>query len=424
MKTTPFPDWLACPVCDELHIRPHLLDGQIALCKNCGNHIVGRNPHGLDLPFALSLAALTAWITAILLPFIHVSFGGQNQTVSLPSAVTMLAEHSMTLLAAFVGLLLIMAPLCSILCMLYLLIFLNRNRKPPFYRFFLKAYSRTRFWDMTDVYLISILVVLVKAVHMADILLLYGFWAFCLQVLCIRLAFAALPPRDIWQVLITSSTLPRPLPGKRAMEAGLVSCHICTLVHSISQKRCLLCSSPLHSRKPQSINRTLALTLTAAILYFPANLYPIMITVNMGEVISSTILGGVILLWETGVYSVAIVVFFASVFIPLAKLIALSYLMGCVYAGRRIFPHDQTKLYKIVEVIGKWSMVDVFVVATLAAMVQMGPLATIEPGIAATAFAAMVVITLFAAETFDPRKLWDRKPEEKHAHEPERTGTS
>ncbi|TYT73540.1 PqiA/YebS family transporter subunit [Desulfobotulus mexicanus] len=407
-------DWIACPSCDRLHIRPRLLPGHVALCKSCGTRLTGRCMYGTALPLALCLTALVGWIIAMTLPFIAIGFGGQHQTISLPSAVIILTQHNMLPLAIFTGLLLIAAPLISILLLIYLLFFLYHKTKPPFYRFMLKAFSRIRFWDMTDVYLISIIVVLVKAMHMADIQLLHGFWAFCIQVFFIRFSFLVIPVRDMWQRLSRPGLNPAPLPGKRAIATGLVPCHTCTRIHKTGQKRCTRCASPLHNRIPQSINRTFALTITAFILYIPANLYPIMITENLGTTIYSTIIGGVILLWETKAYAVASIVFFASVFIPLAKLLALLYLTGSVYFRKKNYPNDLTKIYKITEFIGKWSMVDVFVVATLAAMIQMGSLATIQPGIAATAFAAMVVITLFAAETFDPRLLWDSTPQGKN----------
>ncbi|MDY0162033.1 PqiA/YebS family transporter subunit [Desulfobotulus sp.] len=418
-KETPFfPDWMACPACDRLHLKIPLQRGQVALCRRCGTRLRGRCFYGPDLPLALCLAALIAWIIAISLPFISIGISGQSQTISLPSAVLTLFQHRMPSLALFVGLLLILAPLCAILLLIYLLFFLRQNRKPPFYRFFLKLFAHARFWDMTDVYLVSIFVVLVKAVHMAEIHLAYGFWAFCLQVFFLQFAFAAMPVRDIWENLSQPPLPPTPLPGKEARKAGLAPCHTCGRLHTLATPSCTRCASPMHARKPQSLNRTLALTLTALILYIPANLYPIMIVENFGQSLSSTILGGVILLWQDKAFLIASVVFFASVFIPMAKLLALFYLIICVRFRTIACPRDQTALYRLTEFIGKWSMVDVFVVATLAAMVQMGRIATIEPGIAATAFAGMVVITLFAAETFDPRLLWDRPSQENDAHEP------
>lgn len=418
MKDPFFPDWIACPCCDRMYLQMPLQRGEVALCRRCGTRLRGSCFYGPDLPLALCISAFIAWIIAISLPFMAISLSGQSLSISLPSAVFILFQHNMVLLALFVGLLLILAPVFSILLLSYLLLFLRLGLKPPGYRFLLKGFSQTRFWDMTDVYLVSIFVVLIKAVHMADIRLCYGFWAFGLQVFFLRVAFSAMPVRDIWENFTRINLPPRPLPGKEALYAGFVSCHTCGRIHKKGLVSCTRCRSLLHSRKPQSLNRTLALTLTALMLYIPANLYPIMIVENMGNSIPSTILGGVILLWQDKAFLIASVVFLASVFIPMAKLLALFYLMICVRFRSIACPREQTGVYRLTELIGKWSMVDVFVVATLAAMVQMGSVATISPGIAATAFAAMVVVTLFAAETFDPRLLWDSRSQENTPHEP------
>lgn len=189
---------------------------------------------------------------------------------------------------------------------------------------------------------------------------------------------------------------------------GLASCHICCKLASVKISVCPRCGAALHPRKSNSLQRTLALLITASILYIPANLYPIMITKGLGDVEISTILGGVILLIQLGSVPVAAVIFIASVMVPLAKFIALYYLVWSVerrpFAGHR----QRTKIYLIAEFIGKWSMIDVFVVAILVALVHVGELLVIQPGIAAYSFAGVVIVTMLAAECFDPRLMWDK----------------
>lgn len=163
----------------------------------------------------------------------------------------------------------------------------------------------------------------------------------------------------------------------------------------------------MHVRKPDSIGRTWALIIAALILYVPANVLPVTITRSLFGVQSDTIMSGVAYFWNTGSYDLAIIIFTASVFVPLAKLLALSFLTLLAQRHIRWDPLQCTKLYRMVEFIGKWSMLDVFVVALLATLVDFSSLAAIAAGPGAVAFGAVVVITMFAALTFDPRLLWD-----------------
>jgi paraquat-inducible protein A len=143
------------------------------------------------------------------------------------------------------------------------------------------------------------------------------------------------------------------------------------------------------------------------VLYIPANVYPVLSVVQFGSGAPSTILGGVLELWQAGMWPLALLVFFASVVVPMLKLISLSVLLIGVQRGRTVRPRDRTRLYRIVRWIGRWSMIDIFMESILIALVQFGALATIDPGEGALAFAGVVILTMFAAETFDPRLLWD-----------------
>jgi paraquat-inducible protein A len=188
----------------------------------------------------------------------------------------------------------------------------------------------------------------------------------------------------------------------------LAACHVCCKLAPADWRVCPRCGATMHLRKPASLQRTLALLATATILYVPANLYPIMITEHLGNTEESTIIGGVILLIKLGSLPIAAVIFFASVMVPLAKLLALYFLCWSTARGNAVRPRQQTAVYRITEFIGKWSMVDVFVVAILVALVRLSGMLEIRPGVAAISFAAVVVVTMLAAECFDPRLIWDR----------------
>lgn len=193
-----------------------------------------------------------------------------------------------------------------------------------------------------------------------------------------------------------------------AAESGLASCHLCLKLASKDLHHCPRCGSALHVRKTASLERTLALLITAAVLYLPANILPIMITDQFGNSTESTILGGVVLLIQLDSIPIAVVIFIASVMVPLGKMLIMFYLCWSVSHGPPVNQRQRTVVYRITEFIGKWSMLDVFVVAILVALIHLSGLLVIRPGGGALAFAGVVMVTMVAAESFDPRLMWDQ----------------
>lgn len=201
-----------------------------------------------------------------------------------------------------------------------------------------------------------------------------------------------------------------------AKEAGLIACHVCHRVNSMQTVRCSRCGARLHSRKPNSLNRTWAFLIAGAVMYIPANLYPIMTVISFGKGTPDTIASGVAELLHAGMVPIAVLVFIASILVPVLKILGLGFLLISVECGWTWRPKERLKLYRIIEFIGRWSMIDIFMISILIALVKLGNIAAIEPGVAATAFAAVVVLTMLAAMSFDPRLIWDR------ANEPETEG--
>ena len=199
--------------------------------------------------------------------------------------------------------------------------------------------------------------------------------------------------------------------GETAASRNLAACHICCKLAPTEIHKCPRCGAAMHLRKNDSIQRTLALLITACLLYIPANLYPIMITDQLGSSEGSTILGGVMILIHHGSIPVALVIFLFSVMVPLSKFMSMFYLVWTVKRHSRVSPRQRTVMYQVTEFVGKWSMVDVFVVAILVALVHLGGLLAIRPGIAALSFAGVVIVTMIAAESFDPRLIWDEMEE-------------
>ncbi len=198
-----------------------------------------------------------------------------------------------------------------------------------------------------------------------------------------------------------------------ALASGCALCHDCGLLCSLPEHAahgagCSRCGADLHPRKPRSLERTFAFLIAAALCYLPANLLPIMKVTSLGRAQADTIMSGVVYLLTHGMWPLAIVVFTASVFVPILKIVILTGLLVSVHRGSRWRPVERTRLYRITEAIGRWSMVDIFVVTILVALVRLGNLATVEAQPGAVFFGAVVVLTMLAAESFDPRLIWDR----------------
>ena len=194
----------------------------------------------------------------------------------------------------------------------------------------------------------------------------------------------------------------------RAIEKGLAGCHVCGKVSPESLGSCPRCGSTLHMRKTHSVQRTIAFLIAAAALYVPANLLPMMTITEIGGTTPTTIIHGMVEFWNSGAYPIAIVIFTASIFIPIVKIVALVWL--CAAAEGKVHPSPKilSRIYWLTELMGRWSMVDIFVVAIFVAVVQLGAVMTVVPGAGALAFAGVVVLTMFAAMSFDPRLLWDQ----------------
>jgi paraquat-inducible protein A len=202
-----------------------------------------------------------------------------------------------------------------------------------------------------------------------------------------------------------------------AARVGLASCQTCGLLSRTAapaRTACPRCGTTLVSRRRNSIQNTWALIIAATICYFPANVLPVLTTYTLGSSEPDTIMGGVALLYRSGSWPLALIVLVASVMIPLGKLIALGYLLITVQRGSISSNGERSRLYRMVEFIGRWSMLDVFVDAFVVALVQLGPLMSVEPGPGVAFFAAVVVLTMIAAQSFDPRLIWDSSHELLH----------
>jgi paraquat-inducible protein A len=273
-------------------------------------------------------------------------------------------------------------------------------------------------WSMIEVYLLGVAVAYTKLIALVHIDIgtaLFGLGGLLVTMIA---ADAALDRQAVWEEIDRVSPPMSGLEHAAAPAAqhvpGALGCRTCGLVslpRAPGPRECPRCGSDLHRREPDSIGHTWALTVAALILYIPANYFPVLTVVQLGAGAPSTILGGVVELFDAGMYPLAALVFFASIAVPVLKLISMITLLITTQAGYTHRLHDRAVLYRIVNTVGRWSMIDVFMISILVALVQFGAAVTIDPGIGGIAFALVVITTMFAAEGFDPRLMWDAAAE-------------
>jgi paraquat-inducible protein A len=292
--------------------------------------------------------------------------------------------------------------------MLYLLLPARFGAAPPAKGFVYRTVTALQPWSLVSVFVLGVLIAIVKLQDIAEVI--PGIAAFALFAMLVIMTsiYFVFEPSSIWPHTKTRD-LELAATGKTAAQQKLLNCHTCSLLVPMSAhlSHCPRCHSPLHSRIHNSLPRTWALIITAVILLIPANVYPIMTVIRFGQGEPDTILSGVIKLIEEGMWPLALIVFFASIVVPFLKLIVLSLLAVTVQLKSRWRTRDRTLLYRVTEIIGAWSMVDIFLIGLLGALVNLGALATIRPGIGAIFFAAAVIITILAAHNFDSRLIWD-----------------
>ncbi|GLI34859.1 paraquat-inducible protein A [Desulforhabdus amnigena] len=401
---------IRCQECDELFVVPDAPDKTTVKCARCGAVLYKRNTRSIANAFIFNLTALILLLLANSFPFLSMSIEGSVQTSKLISGALAVYRQGMWEVGLLVLLVMIVVPLAKILTNLYVLAPLHFGRRAPFAEQAARLVELISPWSMAEVFLLGVLVTCVKLADLGTIKVGVALFCFVAMIVAMAAGDAANEPREVWERLERSR--PQPLPDPRERKR-LLSCHVCHLVcrvdpHTEDESAfCPRCGATLHQRKPDSLNRTWALVIAAAILYIPANVYPVMTVVSFGKPFVNTILGGVQELISSGMWPLAVLVFFASITVPMLKLVGLIFLLISIHRRSRWRPADRTRLYRIIDAVGRWSMVDIFVLAITAALVQMGSIATIVPGVGAMAFASVVVLTIFAAMSFDPRLIWD-----------------
>jgi len=405
----PAHQWILCPQCDLMTQLPVLRPGSKASCPRCDTTLNTRWVEPLKRPAGYALAALFMLLLANLFPFINMRIAGLTSQISLVRIPQVMVSEDYSSLAM---LFIVLVQAVPAFCMVTILLLVSPLRLPlSLNRWLLRVLMQLRSWGMAEIFLAGVLVSFVKLMAYGDIGVGSSFVPWCLFCVLQLRAFQCIDRRLLWRRIAPLPALPaQPRAGISGLQQGMRSCSCCTAILPADTLVCPRCASHGHARRRHSLQWTLALLITSIMLYIPANLMPIMTTEALGNQLHSTIMAGVILLWSDGSYPVALVIFIASIMVPSLKMLAIGWLCWDAH-GRGSNQHDSErmhKIYEVVEFVGRWSMIDVFVIAVLSALVRMGRLMNIYPDTGALLFALVVILTMFAAITFDPRLTWDR----------------
>lgn len=401
-------DLVACSDCGRLHRIRQPQPGQRAECTRCGAVLYRRGFGGVHhaLPTALTGAALLALIAFTPLMAVHIQ--GNDREGLVTTGIEALSDQGMWPLALLVGLLVLVVPTARVAGVALVLARLHGGRRPDHPQRLARLFALTetlRPWAMLDVFLLGVLVGYSRLAGFANAEVLTGGLALGAYVLVHSAMDNALDRRAVWTAIDHAP------PGDAAPPGRWVACAVCQRIHGFTDQppdRCTRCASRLHAREPDSLGRTAALVTASAILYVPANLLPVMTVINFGQGAPSTIVHGVTELAEAGLWPLAVLVFVASIAVPVLKLAGLSWFLIATRRGSAAGLLGRTRLYRVIDSIGRWSNIDVFMIAILAALVQFGAVASIRADGGAVAFAGVVILTMLASHAFDPRIMWDR----------------
>lgn len=425
-----------CPDCGQIQILPAMPAGARALCVRCDAILRHTRRDPLLLPLALNISALILFLLGATLTLMSVTTAGRQRVAELVSGPAELEQFGLWEVSVVVLVTTVVAPLARILSMLAVLLGLRLKRPLAELRSIFAWVEFLRPWSMVEIYLLGLFVAYVRLSGMAIVDLGPAIYALGGLMVIMALADYTLDDQAVWEAMeppnrrrrrvldVNPATADHRGPQTHRWRIG---CSTCGLVSRAAPgMRCPRCGFRLHDRKPGSVERTWAFAIAAAVLYIPANIYPVLTIVRLGAVTPSTILAGVQELLELREWPLAVLVFFASIAVPVLKLIGLSFLLISTHRGSRWALDDRTVLYRIVDAIGRWSMIDIFMESILVALVQFGKLASVYPGPGAIAFAGVVILTMLAARSFDPRLMWDsaRVGDEAAGAETTRAGTA
>jgi paraquat-inducible protein A len=400
---------LACSDCGTLQDLPPLQDGAAALCPTCANWLERTSGRSIAAALACSISTWVLLIPACTLPLMSVSLLGVTLDSRLWSSVADLWNAQWVIVAAVVALFVIALPFVRFGLLTIVLTLISLGRRASWLGRAFRWSLRLDAWSMPDVFLIGFAIGYTRVeTSMAVTIEAGGLCLIAAAMLCM-LSRAVLDKRTVWRAIAHEN--PAPPAGH-----GAVSCEVCELVVPESDEgtACPRCGLTLTARRPDAVIRTTALLIGALALYFPANLYPMSIAMQAGREVPHRIIDGVRELYEAGLWPLGIIIFCTSIAIPMLKVVGLGWLLLSIHRRSATRLALKTRFYRLIDEIGRWSTVDVFTIAVFVPLMRFGALASAHSAWGATAFVLVVILTMLASRTFDPRMLWDAGEESSH----------
>ncbi len=409
METVAHPgeDQRECSQCGLLCRLPPRYPGLVADCPRCGNVLWRMRRSRRSYPLSCAVAALLFYLFALVAPFLEIHIYGRFSVARLSTGPAQFVLEGFGLAGALVFTVTLIAPALK-LGLLTLTLGGLRVLPPSWLKLMFRLYLALAPWAMIDVYLLGFLVAYTKLTAYALVHLDTALYALICCMLTMAAADGSVDIEQIWRTLDTRACTPKPVRG-----SAHLGCHACGYLNTAAPNpappgmRCLRCDAPVHVRKPNSLSRAWAFLLAAMCLYIPANIYPFMALTQLAHTTTYTIFGGIIELAQAGLWPLALLVFFASFTIPLLKILLLIYMLITAQLRTKGHLRFRTGAYRFIDFIGRWSMIDVFMVSILIALMRFGQFASVHAAIGSVCFGGVVVLTIFAVEAFDPRLMWD-----------------
>jgi paraquat-inducible protein A len=391
---------VACPDCGLVQRLPAVGRRHIAECRRCARLLAGPATGRVDAPLALAVAALLLLIPATIEPLLSVASHGAARTCWLWSGIVGLWREGFAALAVVVGTFSLAFPyvyLPALIAVLVSLRFGPSARVGPAFRWVM----RLRPWMMLEIFLVGCFVAYSRLHLVVGVHVLAGGWCLMGATCGLLLALTQLDERTVWEAL----------PHAHRQDAGdrAIACTVCELLVTGARagSACPRCRAVLHDRKPHAFRVTAALVAAGFLLYVPANVLPVLTLVSLGNEQSNTIITGVLELIHNRLWPLALIVFLASIVVPLLKLCGLTWMLLATLQGSEHALIARTRFYRVIDTVGSWSNVDVFVASVLVGLLQFGAIAQARAGAGLTAFAGVVILTMIATRTFDTRLMWD-----------------
>ncbi|WP_261817381.1 paraquat-inducible protein A [Vibrio gallicus] len=391
-----------CQGCGMAVQHLKLENKQNAYCPRCSTQLYRGARHSFSGDIALAISALMLFIPVIIYPFLSIRLVGEVIPATVLDGVRLLNDEGYLFVAILVLLCGFLVPLLHCSCVL-MANFALKTTNFPLMRWSMFGVHHLKHWMMIDVYIVSIVICCIKLRDYSDLIFGIGIPILVvLQFVCLILVMRV-SPRRYWKKWDRQTQTLRQQPLN--IEQGIADCPHCHLPQNTGS-RCQRCNSSLTQNDSRSIQATWALIIVAALALIPANVIPISILYANGARIEDTIFSGVISLVNSDMVAIAIVIFVASIVVPVAKILGILYLLLCIHFKRTVYHRQRMMLFYIVKWIGKWSMVDIFVMAIMLTLVDRGQILNFTPGYGAVAFGVVVVFTMFAAETLDSKLIW------------------